>query len=143
VAERLEYALHPWTSYVIVPLFALANAGVSLDLRTLADARWSRVTLGVAFGLVVGKTVGISSFTWLAQRLGVASLPEGVGMRQVLGVAAVAAIGFTVALFVATLAFGDGTLEEQAKVGIFLGSVLGSIVGIVILRTASPRRDSS
>jgi Na+:H+ antiporter, NhaA family len=134
VAERLEYALHPWSSFAIVPLFALANAGVPLNPSALSDALGSRVTVGVILGLVVGKIVGISAFAWLAERLGMARLPEELRWSHIVGVAAVAGIGFTVALFIGGLAFDSQVLEEQAKVGILVGSALASVVGVLVLR---------
>lgn len=136
VAERLEHLLHPWTSYVIVPLFALANAGVSLDAAAFSEAASSRVFLGVVVGLVAGKIAGITSFAWIAQRLGVALLPPGTSWLQMTGVAAVAGIGFTVSLFIAGLAFPDSALQDQAKVGILVGSLLACLIGAAILRLA-------
>ncbi|MDX6584999.1 MAG: Na+:H+ antiporter, NhaA family, partial [Solirubrobacterales bacterium] len=104
VAERLEHVLHPLTSFVIVPLFALANAGIVLGGGALDAPGATRIALGVGLGLVVGKLVGVSVASWLAVRLGIGSLPEGVGWGQLIGVAGLAGIGFTVSLFVAGLA---------------------------------------
>ncbi|HXF72116.1 MAG TPA: Na+/H+ antiporter NhaA [Actinomycetota bacterium] len=142
---RLEAALHPWTSSVVVPLFALANAGVPLSADGLAAALSSRVTLGVLLGLVVGKTVGISLATLAAVRLGIAGLPTGARRRDVVGTAAVAGIGFTVSLFVAELAFADRGLVDMAKVGILAASVGAGALGLAILslpraRGADPGR---
>ena len=138
LTERIERALHPWTSFVVVPVFALANAGIELTGDTLSGG--SSVALGVVLGLVVGKTVGISLFSWVACRLGVASLPSGAGWPQLVGVAALAGIGFTVSLFVAGLAFAPGSrTEEQAKVGILVASVLAAAIGAVVLSVAGRR----
>lgn len=137
VAERLEYALHPWTSYAIIPLFALANAGVQLTPTALSTTLGSRVTTGVMLGLVVGKVVGISGFAWLAQRFRLATLPEDVRWCHIVGVSAVAGIGFTVALFIGALAFDSAVLQEQAKVGILAASALAAGVGVVVLRIAA------
>ena len=126
--------LHPWTSFVVVPLFALANAGVELSADSLRAAATSPVTRGVLVGLVVGKIVGITGFAWGAERLGVATLPTGVGWFQMTGVAAVAGIGFTVSIFIAGLAFGDGSLVDEAKVGILAASVLATAIGATLLR---------
>ena len=134
---RLEHLLHPWTSYLIVPLFALANAGVYLRGGAIGDAAGSRVTLGIVLGLVVGKTLGITLFAWLAVRLRLARLPLGVGWERIFGVAAVAGIGFTVSLFIAGLAFSDAETLASAKVGILAGSLVAGAVGAVLLRAGS------
>ena len=134
VGERIAHDLHPWTSFVVVPLFALANAGVELGADSLRAAFSSPVTRGVLVGLVVGKTIGITSFAWGAERLGVAARPAGVGWVQMTGAAAVAGIGFTVSIFIAGLAFEDGALVEEAKVGILAASVLATAIGATLLR---------
>ena len=135
--EWLEHRLHGWTSFLIVPLFALANAGVSISGESLSDAVSSRVTLGVVVGLVVGKAVGISGAAWLACRLGIADLPENVTWRQIVGVSCLGGIGFTVSIFIAGLAFHDGVVTDEAKIGIVAASLLASFGGWVFLRTAS------
>lgn len=136
VAERFEHTLHPWSSFLIVPLFALANAGVVLSMEGIGGALGSRVFIGIALGLVVGKLIGISGAAWLAVRFRAGSLPEGIGWRQVVGTGAVGGIGFTVALFVAELAFGRGDTGKEAKIGIFVASVLAAALGILLLRRA-------
>ncbi|MGI8427418.1 MAG: Na+/H+ antiporter NhaA [Actinomycetota bacterium] len=133
VAERLEYLLHPWTSYLIIPLFALANAGVRLSAASLGDALTSRIALGIAAGLVLGKIVGISGAAWLAVKLNLARLPDGVSWRVVLGGAAVAGIGFTVSLFIAGLAFTEPGLIDQAKIGVLLASAIAGTMGVLLL----------
>jgi NhaA family Na+:H+ antiporter len=139
-AERLAHSLHPWTSLAVVPLFALANAGVPLSRAPLAEAVGSPVTLGVVAGLVVGKLVGISGAAWLALRLRIGALPEGVTSRQLVAVAAVAGIGFTVALFIAGLAYPTTpALQDQARVGILAGSLLAAALGAVLLHRSLPR----
>jgi NhaA family Na+:H+ antiporter len=138
-AERLAHSLHPWTSLAVVPLFALANAGVPLSRAPLAEAVGSPVTLGVVAGLVVGKLVGISGAAWLALRLRIGALPEGVTSRQLVAVAAVAGIGFTVALFIAGLAYPTTpALQDQARVGILAGSLLAAALGAVLLHRSLP-----
>jgi Na+/H+ antiporter NhaA len=129
--ERLQYLLHPWTSYVIVPLFALANAGVVLRPAAVAAAAGSPVTVGVLGGLVVGKLVGISGATWLASR--VLRLPLTVPFPQVVATSAVAGIGFTVSLFIASLSL-DGRRLLDAKLGILGASILASLLGWVLFR---------
>jgi Na+:H+ antiporter, NhaA family len=136
VSERLEFVLHPWSSYLIVPLFALANAGVRLDASTMADAAGSRIALGIVLGLVIGKLVGVSLFTWAAVRLGLGSLPEGVSWSHLIGGAALAGIGFTVSLLIAGLAFAEPQLASEAKIGILTGSLTAAIVGWSVLHLA-------
>ncbi|MGH2722502.1 MAG: Na+/H+ antiporter NhaA [Actinomycetota bacterium] len=137
-AERLEHRLHPLSSFVVVPLFALASAGVRLEGAGL-PADGPDVALAVAAGLAAGKVVGISAFSWLAVRLGLGKLPEGTTWPQLVGAAAVAGIGFTVALFIGDLAFDAPALEAQAKLGILTGSLAASLVGVVVLRLAGRR----
>jgi Na+:H+ antiporter, NhaA family len=130
---RLEHLLHPWTSYVVIPVFALANAGVSISRSSLGNALTSGITLGVVAGLVVGKTVGVTVFTWLATRTGITRLPEGVGWGQLVGVAALAGIGFTVSLFITSLAFQTQAIQDAAKVGILIASLLAGLLGALLL----------
>jgi len=143
VAERLENALHPITSFLIVPLFALANAGVELDPDALSEAASSAVTIGVMLGLVVGKTVGVAGATLLAASIGLARLPRGMTPLHVVGLAMVAGIGFTVSIFVAGLAFEPGAIEDQAKIGILFASFLAAVLGMTVLSRVSPRRGIS
>jgi len=133
--QRLEHALHPWVAFLIMPLFALANAGVVLDAG-LTTAAAHPVTLGIVLGLVVGKALGIVGFAWLATSIGIAELPAGTTWRQVTGVAMVAGIGFTMSLFIASLAFGDSPLLDNAKVGILGASLLAAVTGSLVLLTA-------
>jgi NhaA family Na+:H+ antiporter len=130
--HRLEHGLHPWVTFVIMPVFALANAGV--DLRGgFAAGALHPVVLGVTLGLLLGKPIGITMASWLAVRLKIASLPAGVTWNHVHGAGWLGGIGFTMSLFVAGLAFTDGLLLTIAKVAILTGSVLASIVGSVLL----------
>lgn len=134
LTERLQAALHPWTSYVIVPVFALANAGISLSPSRLGDALGSRPTYAVAVGLVVGKAVGVIGGVALARRLGLGELPPGVNRQHVLGLGLVAGVGFTVSLFVADLAFPGEAIGEDAKLGVLLASVLAAGLATLVLR---------
>jgi Na+:H+ antiporter, NhaA family len=134
VADRLEHILHPWTSYLVLPIFALANAGVPLSFEDLRAAASSSVSLGIVAGLVAGKILGISGFAWLSVRLG-ARLPKEIRWRHLVGVAALAGIGFTMSLFISGLAFQDPGLANEAKVGIFAGSLLAASLGALILRS--------
>jgi NhaA family Na+:H+ antiporter len=139
---RVEAALHPLTSYVVVPLFALANAGIELSAEAVRRSATSRVTLGVILGLVVGKVVGITGASMLAVRAGLGRLPVG-SWRRMLGVSAVAGIGFTVSLFITDLAFPEERLADEAKIGILAASVLAGLLGYVLLRASSRRRRRS
>jgi NhaA family Na+:H+ antiporter len=135
VAERVEDVLHPWVSYIVIPIFALANAGITFSAKSFSGDH--RLLLGVVLGLVVGKTVGVSAMTWLGVRLGIGRLPAGVGPRHILGIAVVAGIGFTVALFIAGLAFDDPASQDQAKIGVLIASVLAAVAGAGVLSTAT------
>jgi NhaA family Na+:H+ antiporter len=137
--EQLEHTLHPWTGFVVVPLFALANAGVVLDGDSVRRAVTSPVTLGILTGLVIGKMLGIAVFAWVALRLRVAQLPAGLDGLQIGAVAIVAGIGFTVSLFVAELAF-TGTTLADAKIGILAASIVAGVVGTGAVALASRRR---
>ncbi len=138
VAERLEFALHPVSSFLIIPVFALANAGVSLGGDALSDAASSTVTLGVMLGLVVGKTFGVAAATIAAARLGVARLPRGMSPMHVVGLGMVAGIGFTVSIFISGLAFSDPAIEDQAKIGILFASFIAAGGGLALLSRVSP-----
>ena len=121
--HELEHTLHPWVVFAIMPLFALANAGVPLG-GGIADALTSPVALGILAGLVVGKQLGITLFAWLAVRSGISELPGGINWRHVYGVGWLAGIGFTMSLFITDLAFSEGSLVDAAKLGILVASVI-------------------
>lgn len=131
--ERFQQAIHPWTSYLVIPLFALANAGVPLGGDALSRALTSPVTLGVIAGLVLGKALGISLSSLAAVRLRVGPLPQGMRRGHVFGSATLAGIGFTVSLFVADLAFDDQALRDEAKIGVLVASILAAALGLVLL----------
>jgi NhaA family Na+:H+ antiporter len=132
---RVESVLHPWTSFVVVPLFALANAGIVLSGDVLGTAVTSREVAGIVAARVLGKLIGITAACWLAVRVG-ARLPAGASWRHVVGVAAAAGVPFTVSLFIAELAFTRSDLLEAAKVGIMAAGVLAGLVGFALLRRA-------
>ena len=137
--HRLEHALSPWVAFGIVPLFALANAGVSfagLNPRILVQP----LVIGIAAGLFFGKQAGILGGIALAERTGFARRPRGVGWTQLYGVALLAGIGFTMSLFIGGLAFGDGTAQQEVKIGVLTGSVLSAVAGYVVLRYCVPKR---
>ncbi|MFP5355758.1 MAG: Na+/H+ antiporter NhaA [Gemmatimonadota bacterium] len=135
---KLEHSLHNLVSFAIMPLFAFANAGVRLD--GVGDALAKPVTLGVVLGLVIGKTIGISGFSVLAVRAGVAALPAGVTWRTLHGAAWLGGIGFTMSLFIAGLAFADAALLDSAKLGVLVASLLAGVVGFLLLRKAPAPR---
>lgn len=139
VADRLQNLLHPWSSFLIVPLFALANAGIEVSSETIGAAMTSPVTLGVVGGLIVGKLVGVTLFTWLGVRSGIAVMPRDANWHHVFGLAAVAGIGFTVSLFITSLAFTDMTATAEAKFGILAASAVAAVAGVIIfLRSSRP-----
>jgi len=143
VTERLENLLHPLTGFIILPLFALANAGVVLSTESIGDAFSSGVTQGIAIGLVVGKIVGVTVFTLLAVKMGLCVLPVGTTPRHIVGIASIAGIGFTVSMFITGLAFDDGALQDEAKIGILFASLIAALIGIFILYKSSEREDIS
>jgi len=137
--ERLQLRIQPWSSYVIVPLFVLANAGVVLTAQTLGAAARSPVTWGIIVGLVVGKPVGVIVGTWVALKTRLGTVPDTLRWGQLVGGAGLSGIGFTVALFVTELALDEPALVAEAKIGILMGSVLAALVGWLIFRLAGER----
>jgi Na+:H+ antiporter, NhaA family len=133
---RLEHGLQPWVKFLIAPLFAFANAGVSLAGLSLSTAL-APVPLGIAAGLFLGKQIGIFTSTWLAVRLGLAELPTGASWRQVYGTAALGGIGFTMSLFIGSLAFPDPSYAVAVRVGVLVGSLASGVLGYALLRSAS------
>lgn len=139
--HKLENGLHPWSAYLIVPLFGFANAGVDLSDMSMA-ALLAPLPLGVAAGLFVGKQLGIFASIWLCVKTGFASMPRGATWMQIYGMALLCGIGFTMSLFIGALAFpGQELLIEEAKIGILLGSLASALVGFLLLRFAPLHRD--
>jgi NhaA family Na+:H+ antiporter len=136
--QRLESQLHPWVSFIVMPLFALANAGVVLHGDRIGEMFSSTITLGVLAGLSVGKFVGVVGFCWAATKFGIATLPAGINWRQIAGVGCLAGVGFTMSLFITTLAFEDAAFVDNAKLGIFAASIISGVAGYIVLRMASP-----
>ncbi len=139
--QRMEHKLHDWVAYVIMPVFALSNAGVTVSTDTALNMN---LILGIALALIVGKAVGIFLMSNLALRLGISKLPDGVSRMQILGVSFLAGVGFTMSIFIANLAFKDNpALLDSAKVGILIGSLIAGWTGFLILRAlGSPKSDS-
>jgi Na+:H+ antiporter, NhaA family len=138
--QRLEFALHPFTTFVVLPLFALSNAGVRIVGTDVRAALVTPVALGVIFGLLVGKPLGIALLSWAAIKARIADLPEGVGWPHMLGAGLLGGIGFTMSLFVASLAFRRTDLIADAKLAILVASALAGVLGYVVLRSVSSRR---
>jgi NhaA family Na+:H+ antiporter len=137
--ERLQLRIQPWSSYVIVPLFVLANAGVLLTAQVLAAAATSPITWGIIVGLTLGKLIGVTAGTWVALRTGIGRVPDTLRWGQLIGGAGLSGIGFTVALFVTELALDDPVLVNDAKIGILTGSILAGVIGWLIFRLAGER----
>ena len=135
---RLEHALHGFVAFFVMPVFALANAGVALGADAAALAT-DPVALGVVLGLVVGKPIGVLGLAAVAVKTGLASLPTGVTWQHVIGVSFLTGIGFTMSIFIANLAFGEGPLLDSAKVGILLASVISGVIGAVLLLRTNAR----
>ncbi|MGL5757352.1 Na+/H+ antiporter NhaA [Plesiomonas sp.] len=137
--EHIEHSLHPWVAYLILPLFAFANAGVSLK-GVSVDALTSALPLGIAAGLFLGKPLGIFSFSFLSVKLGLAKLPDGVNFRQIFAVSVLCGIGFTMSMFIASLAFEHAGMEYgvYSRLGILIGSTLAAVVGYSLLRIFLP-----
>lgn len=138
---RMEHALHPWVAFLIVPLFALANAGVPIAGDVVATAS-EPLVVGVVIGLVIGKQTGITLAGWIVIRAGLAALPDGVTWRHVYGAAWLGGIGFTMSLFVADLAFGDSPALSLAKIAILVASILAGLGGYLILRSIHQRGET-
>jgi NhaA family Na+:H+ antiporter len=135
---RMEHAIHPWVAFLVLPVFAFANAGITIPAVSPADLLGHPLPLGIIVGLFVGKQLGITGFTWVAVRLGLGTLPEGARWRTLWGGSLLAGIGFTMSIFIASLAFTDYDSLGLAKIGIIVGSLLSAVAGIVILRTSAP-----
>lgn len=138
VADRLGDLLHPFSSFLIIPIFALVNAGIEISSESLENAVTSDITLGVVFGLVIGKFIGVSLFTWVGVRLGVSQLPRGASFVHVAGLALIAGIGFTVSLFITGLAFESPEVVDDAKLGILAASAIAATLGTIVLSRAKP-----
>ena len=134
--KTMEHGLAPWVAFGIMPIFAFANAGVSLQGIEFADL-FAGVPLGIALGLFIGKQLGIMSFVWAGVKLGLVRLPDGVNWLQIYGVSILAGIGFTMSLFIGTLAFTDPEYSAAVRIGVLTGSVLSAVMGALVLRIAT------
>ena len=142
--KHLEHVLHPWSAFLILPLFAFANAGVSLEGIYLS-ALLNPLPMGIILGLFVGKPLGIFTISWLAVKTGVAQLPQGVNFRQIFAVSILCGIGFTMSMFIASLAFEHGGLDygSYSRLGILAGSTMAAVTGYIALRMALPNREAN
>lgn len=131
--HKLEHDLHPWIAYMVLPAFAFANAGVSFSGMSLSDIT-GVLPLGIALGLVIGKPLGVLGFSFLAVKSGLVKLPEGLNWAHVAGLSAIAGIGFTMSLFIGTLAFNSGALLNEVRIGVLLGSTVSALGGYFFLR---------
>ena len=134
--EDMEHGLHPWVAFLVVPIFALANAGVSFAGMQVS-AVLEPLPLGIALGLLLGKQIGIFGFAWLTVKTGISTLPPGVSWMQIWGLSLIAAIGFTMSLFIGNLAFSSPEMINAVKVGVLSGSIVAAIAGVIILKAAA------
>lgn len=142
--KHLEHVLHPWSAFLILPLFAFANAGVSLE-GVYFSALLNPLPMGIILGLFVGKPLGIFTISWLAVKSGIAQLPQGVNFRQIFAVSILCGIGFTMSMFIASLAFEHGGLDygSYSRLGILAGSTLAAVIGYIALRLSLPNREAN
>ncbi|MCZ4294086.1 Na+/H+ antiporter NhaA [Vibrio sinaloensis] len=142
--KHMEHALHPYVAFGILPLFAFANAGISLEGVSL-DGLTSMLPLGIALGLLIGKPLGIFSFSWLAVKSGIAKLPEGISFVHIFAVSVLCGIGFTMSIFISSLAFGsvNAEFDTYARLGILMGSTTAAVLGYFLLHVSLPKKAAS
>ncbi|NVJ56042.1 MAG: Na+/H+ antiporter NhaA [Vibrionaceae bacterium] len=142
--KHMEHALHPYVAFFILPLFAFANAGISLE-GVSVEGLTSMLPLGIALGLLIGKPLGIFSFSWVAVKSGVAKLPEGINFKHIFAVSVLCGIGFTMSIFISSLAFGQANaqFDTYARLGILMGSTTAAIAGYILLRLSLPNKQSA
>ncbi|MGV8082262.1 MAG: Na+/H+ antiporter NhaA [Coriobacteriia bacterium] len=139
--QRLEFALHPWATFVVLPLFALANAGVRVVDMRVGTLLGAPVALGIILGLVLGKPIGIFAASWLAERFHLAELPANTRWRDLAGAGLLGGVGFTMSIFIGGLAFGHSLLAEEAKASIIIASIVAGAIGYAVLRSVGRRRE--
>lgn len=140
--QKFEHFLHPWVAFLIMPIFAFANAGVTIE-NNFSEALFNPISIGIILGLFLGKQLGIFGFSYLAIKLGLASKPEGVNFDKMYGAGVLAGIGFTMSLFIANLAFPTENLLNVAKVGVLTASLISGIVGFIIVKVSLGRIDNT
>ncbi|HLT52871.1 MAG TPA: Na+/H+ antiporter NhaA, partial [Flavobacteriaceae bacterium] len=137
--QHIEHSLHGWVAYMIIPIFAFANAGVSFSSDASID---TVLALNLALALIFGKSIGIALFTFLSTKFGLSKLPDDINFKQIIGVGFLAGIGFTMSIFIANLAFtGNNALIDASKIGIIIGSVIAGTIGYVILRVVKSKNE--
>jgi len=139
--SRLIELIHPWSAFVIIPLFALVNIGITLDFSNFAQQISSPVALGIIVGRVIGKFIGITLFAWIAIKVGVASKSDSISFGEISGVAALAGMGLTVSIFISKLALSDSALLEEVKIGLLVSAIIAGLFGYVVLRRLSIKQD--
>ena len=139
----MEHAVHPWVAFLILPVFAFANAGIAIPAMSPVALLSHPLPLGIIVGLFVGKQIGITGFVWILVRLGLGALPEGARWKTLWGGSLLAGIGFTMSIFIASLAFTDYDTLALAKIGIVVASLLAAGAGILVLRTSEPDPEAS
>jgi NhaA family Na+:H+ antiporter len=135
--DRLISFIHPWSSFVVIPIFVLANLGISIDFHHFGKLISSPVATGIIFGRVAGKIIGITLFAWLAVKVGLAKLPESISMKHIVGTGALAGMGLTVSLFIAELAISSPTQMAEIKIGLIVSALMSGLVGLIMLRKFS------
>lgn len=139
--DALISTLHPWTTFLVIPLFALANVGVKIDFTRLPDLITSPVTYGIIVARVFGKIIGITLFAWISVRIGIAQLPKSLTFKEIAGAGALAGMGLTVSLFIADLAFVPGPILDEVKIGLIIAAIISALLGLGILRRFSQAQD--
>jgi len=135
--DRLISFIHPWSSFVVIPIFVLANLGISIDFHHFGELIASPVATGIIFGRVIGKIIGITLFAWLAVKIGFARLPESMSMKHIVGTGALAGMGLTVSLFIAELAISSPTQMAEIKIGLIVAALVSGLTGLIMLRKFS------
>lgn len=135
--QKLEIALHPWVTFIVIPLFALSNTGVAIGSNFFTDLL-NPVSLGIIFGLILGKFIGVTAFTYLMVKMKIANLPENTTWKHIFGLALLAGVGFTMSLFITNLAFTEIQLIDQAKYGILIASLISGTAGVLVLKSIKP-----
>ena len=141
--QRMEHEMTPWVIYGVMPVFALANAGISLSFTDLKTALTHPITVGVSLGLLIGKPVGIFIFSWIAVKLKLCDLPDGCRWADIAGIGVLGGIGFTMSMFITNLAYFDAASIANAKIGIFTASILAGVSGYLLLSRRKAYRSSA
>jgi len=135
--DRLISLIHPWSSFLVIPIFVLANIGISINFHEFSSVISSRVALGIMVGRVAGKLIGITLFAWLAVKVGIAKFPESLSIKHIAGAGALAGMGLTVSLFIADLAITDETQMAEIKIGLIVAALVSAVLGLAMLRKVS------